>query len=158
MFKATITTDVLRSARFWRITAVSSRSSLFQIAQLACCAYLFRAVRRGFDPLQAVLSTYRILRRRIGSIYFSLIAMTIHVMGIYDRDYMRDDDPADWWKQGYSIRRWLTIGIIAVSLLTSLFYFARTTGISRRSKRVAPVVARATPIRTTRKGIASCKH
>jgi competence ComEA-like helix-hairpin-helix protein len=65
---------------------------------------------------------------------------------------MREEDPADWWKPGYSSRRWLTIGIIAVSLLTSLFYFARTTGIIRRSKRVAPVVARASPIEQHEKG------
>ena len=52
-------------------------------------------------------------------------------MGIYDRDYMREDDPADWWKPGYSIKRWLIIGILAVSLLTSVLYFARSAGFGR---------------------------
>lgn len=52
-------------------------------------------------------------------------------MGIYDRDYMREDDPADWWKPGYSIKRWLIIGTLAVSLLTSVLYFARSAGFGR---------------------------
>ena len=73
-------------------------------------------------------------------------------MGIYDRDYMREDDPADWWKPGYSIKRWLTIGIVAVSLLTSLFYFARTTGIIRPKRRAVPAVARAAPAEPHGKG------
>jgi competence ComEA-like helix-hairpin-helix protein len=58
-------------------------------------------------------------------------------MGIYDRDYMREgDEPADWWKPGYSIKRWLTIGIIAVSLLTSVVYLGRSIGIPRLFKPV----------------------
>jgi hypothetical protein len=52
-------------------------------------------------------------------------------MSIYDRDYMREDDPADSWKRGYSLRRWLTIAILAVSLLTSVFWLARTSGLWR---------------------------
>ena len=52
-------------------------------------------------------------------------------MGIYNRDYMREDDPADWWKPGYSIKRWLIIGMLAVSLLTSVMYFARSAGFGR---------------------------
>jgi competence ComEA-like helix-hairpin-helix protein len=56
-------------------------------------------------------------------------------MSIYDRDYMRkQDDPADWWKTGYSIKRWLTIGIIATSLLTSIVFLGRSLGIARHSK------------------------
>lgn len=55
-------------------------------------------------------------------------------MGIYDRDYMREDDPADRWKPGYSIKRWLVIGILAVSLLTSLLYFARSAGFGRTNQ------------------------
>jgi competence ComEA-like helix-hairpin-helix protein len=55
-------------------------------------------------------------------------------MSIYDRDYMRDeDDSADWWKPGYSIKRWLTIGIIAISLLTSIVFFGRSLGIGKHS-------------------------
>lgn len=42
-----------------------------------------------------------------------------------------DDDPADWWKPGYSIKRWLTIGILAVSLLSSGFWFLRNSGAFR---------------------------
>ena len=72
-------------------------------------------------------------------------------MGIYDRDYMREDDPADWWKPGYSIKRWLTIGIIAVSLLTSVVYLVRATGL-RPNRRVVPAVARATPSERHGKG------
>jgi competence ComEA-like helix-hairpin-helix protein len=49
-------------------------------------------------------------------------------MGIYDRDYMRQDDSADWWKPGYSIKRWLVIAAIAVSLLTSVIWMARSLG------------------------------
>jgi competence ComEA-like helix-hairpin-helix protein len=56
-------------------------------------------------------------------------------MGMYDRDYMReDDDPADSWKPGYSIKRWLTIGIIAVSLLTSVVFLGRSIGIPKLFK------------------------
>jgi competence ComEA-like helix-hairpin-helix protein len=56
-------------------------------------------------------------------------------MGMYDRDYMHeDDDPADSWKPGYAIKRWLTIGIIAVSLLTSLVFLGRSIGIPRLFK------------------------
>ena len=55
-------------------------------------------------------------------------------MGIYDRDYMREDDPADWWKPGYSIKRWLIIGILAVSLLTSGLYFVRSAGFDRKKQ------------------------
>jgi len=56
-------------------------------------------------------------------------------MGIYDRDYMREeDDPADWWKPGHSIKRWLIIGIIAVSLLTSLVFLGRSIGIPKLFK------------------------
>jgi competence ComEA-like helix-hairpin-helix protein len=56
-------------------------------------------------------------------------------MGIYDRDYRREeDDPADWWKPGHSIKRWLTIGIIAVSLLTSLVFLGRSIGIPKLFK------------------------
>ena len=40
-------------------------------------------------------------------------------MGIYDRDYMREDDPADWWKPGYSIKRWLTIGPAKARLIAA---------------------------------------
>jgi competence ComEA-like helix-hairpin-helix protein len=58
------------------------------------------------------------------------------MMGIYDRDYMREDDPADWWKPGYSIKRWLIIGILAVCLLASLLYFARNAGF-RRTKQTS---------------------
>jgi competence ComEA-like helix-hairpin-helix protein len=54
-------------------------------------------------------------------------------VGIYDRDYMREEDPADWWKPGYSIKRWLVIGILAVSLLSSLVYFGRSIGITKSS-------------------------
>jgi competence ComEA-like helix-hairpin-helix protein len=56
-------------------------------------------------------------------------------MGIYNRDYLRqEDDPGDWWKPGYSIKRWLTIAIIAVSLLTSVVYLARSIGIPKLFK------------------------
>ena len=56
-------------------------------------------------------------------------------MGIYDRDYMREgDEPADWWKPCYSIKRWLTIGIIAVSLLTSVVFLGRSIGIPKLFK------------------------
>jgi competence ComEA-like helix-hairpin-helix protein len=61
-------------------------------------------------------------------------------MGMYDRDYMReDDDPADSWKPGYAIKRWLTIGIIAVSLLTSVVFLGRSIGIPKLFKSRAPV-------------------
>ena len=57
------------------------------------------------------------------------------LMGIYDRNYMRgSDDPADWWKPGYSIKRWLTIALIAVSLLTSIVWLGRSLGIIDHSK------------------------
>src|SRR4051794_27784944 len=52
-------------------------------------------------------------------------------MGIYDRDYMREPDPADWWKPGYSFKRWLTIAVIVVSLLTSIIWLVRTSGLAR---------------------------
>jgi hypothetical protein len=52
-------------------------------------------------------------------------------MGIYDRDYMRESDPADWWKPGYSFKRWLTIAVIVVSLLTSIVWLVRTSGLAR---------------------------
>src|SRR5438874_2164672 len=56
-------------------------------------------------------------------------------MGIYDRDYMREEDEhADWWKPGYSIKRWLTIGIIAVSLLTSVVFLGRSLGLPKLFK------------------------
>jgi competence ComEA-like helix-hairpin-helix protein len=56
-------------------------------------------------------------------------------MGIHDRDDMRDeDDYRDWWKPGYAIKRWLTIGIIAVSLLTSLVFLGRSIGIPKLFK------------------------
>jgi competence ComEA-like helix-hairpin-helix protein len=62
-------------------------------------------------------------------------------MGMYDRDYVReDDDPADSWKPGYAIKRWLTIGVIAVSLLTSLVFLGRSIGIPKLFKSRAPVV------------------
>ena len=52
-------------------------------------------------------------------------------MGICDRDYMREPDPADWWKPGYSFKRWLTIAVIVVSLLTSIVWLVRTSGLAR---------------------------
>ena len=45
-----------------------------------------------------------------------------------------DDDPGDWWKPGYSIKRWLTIAIIAVSLLTSVVFLGRSIGIPKLFK------------------------
>jgi competence ComEA-like helix-hairpin-helix protein len=56
-------------------------------------------------------------------------------MGMYDRD----DDPADSWKSGHAIKRWLTIGIIAVSLLTSLVFLGRSIGIQKLFKSGAPI-------------------
>lgn len=54
---------------------------------------------------------------------------------MYNRDYMHeDDDPGDWWKPGYSIKRWLTIAIIAVSLLTSVVFLGRSIGIPKLFK------------------------
>lgn len=54
---------------------------------------------------------------------------------MYNRDYMREeDDPGDWWKPGYSIKRWLIIAIIAVSLLTSVVYLGRSIGIPKLFK------------------------
>lgn len=47
-------------------------------------------------------------------------------MGIYDRDYMKGDDDPVGWKPDYSIKRWLTIALIAVSILTSLVWFGIT--------------------------------
>jgi competence ComEA-like helix-hairpin-helix protein len=55
-------------------------------------------------------------------------------MGMYNRDYMREDDPGDSWKAGYSIKRWLTIAIIAVSLLTSVVFLGRSIGIPKLFK------------------------
>ena len=55
-------------------------------------------------------------------------------MGLYYRDYMREDDSADWWKPGYSIKRWLTIGILTISLLTSGLWFVRSTGLFRTNR------------------------
>jgi competence ComEA-like helix-hairpin-helix protein len=52
-------------------------------------------------------------------------------MALADRDYMREDDPADWWKPGHSLTRWLTIAVIVVSLLTSLVWLVRSTGVLR---------------------------
>src|SRR4051812_36403861 len=52
-------------------------------------------------------------------------------MGIYDRDYMREPDPADWWKPGYSFKRWLTITVIVVSLVTSIVWLVRMSGLAR---------------------------
>jgi competence ComEA-like helix-hairpin-helix protein len=74
-------------------------------------------------------------------------------MGIYDRDYMREgDEPADWWKPGYSIKRWLTIGIVAVSLITSVVFLGRSIGISKLFKSRAPVASRHTPLTRHEKG------
>ena len=74
-------------------------------------------------------------------------------MGIYDRDYMRkEDDPGDWWKPGYSVKRWLTIGIIAVSLLTSVVYLGRSIGIPRLFKSRAPVAKHESPVTRHQKG------
>ena len=50
-------------------------------------------------------------------------------MSIYDREYMRKDDDSDWWKPGSSLKRWLKIGILAVSLLASVIWLARSAGI-----------------------------
>ena len=49
-------------------------------------------------------------------------------MGIYDRGYMRQDDPDD---PGKSIKRWLTIAVIAVSLLTLIVWLGRSLGMGR---------------------------
>jgi competence ComEA-like helix-hairpin-helix protein len=74
-------------------------------------------------------------------------------MGIYDRDYMRErDDPADWWKPGYSIKRWLTIGIIAVSLLTSVVFLGRSIGIPKIFKSRAAVAKDSSPLTRHEKG------
>ena len=51
-------------------------------------------------------------------------------MGIYDRDYMRKYRPSaglDSW----SLKQWLTIAILAVSLLSSMFWFTRNSGLWR---------------------------
>jgi competence ComEA-like helix-hairpin-helix protein len=73
--------------------------------------------------------------------------------GIYDRDYMREgDDPADWWKPGHSIKRWLTIGIIAVSSLTSVVFLSRLIGIPKLFKSRAPVATHQTPLTRHEKG------
>jgi competence ComEA-like helix-hairpin-helix protein len=74
-------------------------------------------------------------------------------MGIYDRDYMREgDEPADWWKPGYSIKRWLIIGGIAISLLTSAVFLGRSIGIPKLFKSRAPVATHHTPITRHQKG------
>jgi competence ComEA-like helix-hairpin-helix protein len=74
-------------------------------------------------------------------------------MGIYDRDYMREgDEPADWWKPGYSIKRWLTIGIIAISLLTSVVFLGRSIGIPKFFKSSAGVAKHASPVSRHAKG------
>jgi hypothetical protein len=52
-------------------------------------------------------------------------------MSIYDRDYMRENDSEERWKPGYLLKRWLTIAILAVSLLTSAVWLARTFGLWR---------------------------
>ena len=89
-------------------------------------------------------------------------------MGIYDRDYMREgDEPADWWKPGYSIKRWLTIGIIAVSLLTCVMFLGRSIGIPRLFTSRAPITKHSSPLtrretsqfgQATRKAIAAYKY
>jgi competence ComEA-like helix-hairpin-helix protein len=74
-------------------------------------------------------------------------------MGIYDRDYMREgDEPADWWKPGYSIKRWLTIGIIAVSLLTSVVFLGRSIGIPKLFTSRAAVTKHSSPLTRHQKG------
>jgi competence ComEA-like helix-hairpin-helix protein len=74
-------------------------------------------------------------------------------MGIYDRDYMREkDDPADWWKPGRSIKRWLTIAIIAVSLLTSVVFLGRSIGIPKVFKSRAAVATHHAPLARHEKG------
>jgi competence ComEA-like helix-hairpin-helix protein len=74
-------------------------------------------------------------------------------MGIYDRDYMREqDDHADWWKPGYSIKRWLIIGGIAISLLTSVVFLGRSIEIPKLFKSRAPVATHHTPITRHQKG------
>jgi competence ComEA-like helix-hairpin-helix protein len=74
-------------------------------------------------------------------------------MGIYDRDYMREgDEPADWWKPGYSIKRWLAIGIIAVSLLTSVVFLGRSIGIPKLFTSRAPVAKHSSPLTRHEKG------
>ncbi len=74
-------------------------------------------------------------------------------MGIYDGDYMREgDDPADWWKPGYSIKRWLTIGIIAVSLLTSLVFLGRSIGIPKSFKSRTPIAEHSRSVTRHEKG------
>jgi competence ComEA-like helix-hairpin-helix protein len=74
-------------------------------------------------------------------------------MGIYDRDYMREgDEPGDWWKPGYSIKRWLTIGIIAISLLTSVVFLGRSIGIPKFFKSHARVAKHASPVTRHEKG------
>jgi competence ComEA-like helix-hairpin-helix protein len=74
-------------------------------------------------------------------------------MGIYDRDYMREgDEPADWWKPGYSIKRWLTIGIVAISLLTSVVFLGRSIGIPKFFKSHAGVAKHASSVSRHAKG------
>ena len=74
-------------------------------------------------------------------------------MGIYDRDYMREgDDPADWWKPRYSIKRWLTIGIIAISLLTSVLFLSRSIGIPKFFKLRTQIVKHPSPVIRHEKG------
>jgi competence ComEA-like helix-hairpin-helix protein len=74
-------------------------------------------------------------------------------MGIYDRDYMREgDEPEEWWKPGYSIKRWLTIGIIAVSLLTSVVFLCRSIGIPRFLKSHPGLAKHPSPLTRHEKG------
>ena len=74
-------------------------------------------------------------------------------MGIYDRDYMREgDDPADWWKPSSSIKRWLTISIIAVSLLTSVVFLGSSIGIAKLFKSRLLVTTHHTPLTRHEKG------
>jgi competence ComEA-like helix-hairpin-helix protein len=74
-------------------------------------------------------------------------------MGIYDRDYMRKgEDPADWWKPGYSIKRWLTIGIIAVSLLASIVFLGRSIGIPKSFRSRAPIAKHPSAVTRHEKG------
>lgn len=50
-------------------------------------------------------------------------------MGILDRDYMRRSDGSVPWWLPHSIKQWLIVGTIAVSLLSSILYFARDVGL-----------------------------
>ena len=74
-------------------------------------------------------------------------------MGIYDRDYMRErDDSVDSWKPGYSIKRWLIIGLIAVSLLTSAVFLGRSIGIPKLFTSRAPATKHPSPLTRHQKG------